>query len=71
MSTDQATGTASKRAYVVAIAFILFFWQVAAWFLPDFLMPDVHTSLLRLWEELNSAECYEGLANSMTRLGAG
>lgn len=71
MSTNQATGTASKRAYVVAIIVILFFWQIAAWFLPDFLMPDVHTAIIRLWEELNSAEFYEGLANSMTRLGAG
>lgn len=65
------TGVAGKRAYVVAIACILFLWQVAAWSLPDFLMPDVHTALLRLWEELNSADFYEGLGNSMTRLGSG
>jgi len=71
MSNSQNTGVASKRAYVVAIAVILFFWQVAAWFLPDFLMPDVHVALQRLWEELNSSEFYEGLGNSMSRLGIG
>ncbi|MGO1692935.1 MAG: ABC transporter permease [Marinobacter sp.] len=71
MSNSQTMGVASKRAYVIAIAVILFFWQVAAWFLPDFLMPDVHTAIVRLWEELNSADFYEGLGNSMTRLSAG
>lgn len=71
MESGQPTGVASKRAYVIAIAFILFFWQVAAWFLPDFLMPDVHVALVRLWQELNSGEFYEGLGNSMWRLGAG
>lgn len=71
MSNASSTGVASKRAYVLAIAVILFFWQVAAWFLPDFLMPDVHVAIQRLWEELNSATFWEGLGNSMTRLGAG
>ncbi|KMQ76852.1 ABC transporter permease [Marinobacter subterrani] len=71
MSANQATGVASKRAYVVAIAVILFFWQVAAWFLPDFLMPDVPAAFVRLWEEFNSPTFWEGLGNSMTRLGAG
>ncbi|MFW5823739.1 MAG: ABC transporter permease [Marinobacter sp.] len=71
MESAQPTTVASKRAYVVAIAFILFFWQVAAWFLPDFLMPDVHVAFIRLWQELNSGEFYEGLGNSMWRLGAG
>jgi NitT/TauT family transport system permease protein len=71
MSANQTTGVASKRAYVVAIAVILFFWQVAAWFLPDFLMPDVPAAFVRLWEEFNSPIFWEGLGNSMTRLGAG
>ncbi|MAL98196.1 ABC transporter permease [Hydrocarboniclastica marina] len=71
MSVTQSTGVRSKSAYLVAIAFILFFWQVAAWYLPDFLMPDVWTSMVRLWEELNSGDFYEGLANSMSRLGIG
>lgn len=71
MSVTQSTGVRSKSAYLVAIAFILFFWQVAAWYLPDFLMPDVWTSMVRLWAELNSGDFYEGLANSMTRLGIG
>ncbi|MDI5891210.1 ABC transporter permease [Halomonas rhizosphaerae] len=71
MSTTSSTGVASKKAYVLAILFILFFWQVAAWFLPDFLMPDVHVALGRLWQELGSGEFYQGLGNSMGRLGAG
>ncbi|HDY84992.1 hypothetical protein LCGC14_0982550 [marine sediment metagenome] len=71
MANKQATGVASKSAYLIAIVVILFFWQVAAWSLPDFLMPDVHTSIIRLWQELNSASFYEGLGNSMTRLGIG
>ncbi|AXS83861.1 MULTISPECIES: ABC transporter permease [Marinobacter] len=71
MSTNQTAGVASKRAYVVAIAVILFFWQVAAWFLPDFLMPDVPAAFVRLWEEFNNPTFWEGLGNSMTRLGAG
>lgn len=68
---NTTTGVASKRAYVLAIVLILFFWQVAAWFLPSFLMPDVHVALMRLWRELGSAEFYHGLGNSMGRLGAG
>lgn len=71
MSSPQTSGVRSKSAYLVAIAIILFFWQVAAWSLPDFLMPDVTTALVRLWQELNSSEFYEGLANSMSRLGIG
>lgn len=71
MAATPSSGVASKRAYVIAIAVILLFWQVAAWFLPDFLMPDVPTAIARLWEELNSASFYEGLGNSLMRLGAG
>lgn len=71
MSGPQQSGVRSKSAYLVAIAIILFFWQVAAWSLPDFLMPDVSTAMVRLWQELNSGEFYDGLANSMSRLGAG
>ncbi|SDL37510.1 NitT/TauT family transport system permease protein [Modicisalibacter muralis] len=67
----QASGVRSKSAYLVAIVIILFFWQVAAWFLPDFLMPNVPAAFVRLWQELNSSEFYEGLANSMSRLGIG
>lgn len=71
MSGPQRSGERSKSAYLIAIAIILFFWQCAAWSLPDFLMPDVSTAMVRLWQELNSAEFYDGLANSMSRLGAG
>ncbi|WP_404363296.1 ABC transporter permease [Marinobacter sp.] len=71
MNPSQSTGVRSKSAYLVAIVIILFFWQVAAWYLPDFLMPDVHTAFIRLWEELHSPLFYEGLGNSMSRLGVG
>lgn len=67
----QASSVRSKSAYLVAIAIILFFWQVAAWFLPDFLMPNVPAAFVRLWQELSSSEFYAGLANSMSRLGIG
>lgn len=71
MSTSPSSGTVSKRAYLLAIALILFFWQVAAWSLPDYLMPDVPHALLRLWHELHSASFYESLGGSMYRLTIG
>jgi NitT/TauT family transport system permease protein len=60
-----------KLATVAAIATILFIWQLAAWSLPDFLMPDVHTVLLRLWQEVQQPEFREGLMGSLARLGIG
>jgi len=69
--SSSPTRVVGKQAYVLAILFILLFWQVAAWFLPSFLMPDVHVALGRLWQELGSSEFYQGLGNSMGRLGAG
>jgi NitT/TauT family transport system permease protein len=71
MSAPQRSGVHSKRAYLIAIVAILFGWQLAAWSLPDFLMPDVDTAFVRLWEELNNDKFYEGLGNSMSRLGTG
>ncbi|MEC9484002.1 MAG: ABC transporter permease [Halomonas sp.] len=71
MSASQAKGTRNKSAYLVAIVIILACWQVAAWFLPDFLMPDVPEAFVRLGQELTSQEFYAGLANSMSRLGIG
>jgi NitT/TauT family transport system permease protein len=56
---------------VLAVALILFGWQVAAWTLPDFLMPDVPTVLVRLWQEIRTHEFLVSLQGSLTRLGAG
>lgn len=39
--------------------------------LPDFLMPDVHTVLIRLGQELQTEQFYEGLMGSLSRLGIG
>lgn len=55
----------------LAAALILFGWQVAAWMLPDFLMPDVMTVLVRLWEEIQSNAFREALWGSLSRLGVG
>ena len=71
MSAPQSNSVRSKSAYLIAITIILFFWQVAAWSLPDFLMPDVPEAFVRLWQELGSEEFYAGLVNSMSRLGTG
>jgi NitT/TauT family transport system permease protein len=65
------TALRKKLAMVVAIVAILFFWQVAAWMLPDFLMPGVPTVMTRLWEDIQSAEFRMTLSGSLTRLGFG
>lgn len=56
---------------VVAIAAILLFWQIAAWFLPDFLMPDVPYVMMRLWNDIQSSDFRSALSGSLTRLGFG
>jgi len=72
MSTQiRLSGNQKKFAGVLAITFILFFWQVAAWFLPDFLMPDVPTVMVRLWEEIQSADFRAALWGSLVRLASG
>lgn len=55
----------------LAAGLILFGWQIAAWMLPDFLMPDVTTVLVRLWEEIQSSSFREALWGSLYRLAAG
>ena len=54
---------------LLAILSILLLWQVAAWCLPDFLMPGVLPVLGRLWQELQTPEFRTGLWGSLTRLG--
>ncbi|MGV8899424.1 MAG: ABC transporter permease [Burkholderiaceae bacterium] len=72
MSTQiRITGYQKKFAMLLAIASILLLWQIAAWFLPDFLMPDVPTVLVRLWEEIQTEEFRIALWGSLSRLGVG
>ncbi len=58
-------------ATVTAVAFILLIWQIAAWFLPEFLMPDVPIVFARLWQELQQPAFLDGLSGSLGRLGIG
>ena len=67
----RVVGFQKQSAMALAVVFILFMWQVVAWLLPDFLMPDVHTVFIRLWEELQSENFRAALGGSLMRLGAG
>lgn len=72
MSTQtRLSGFHKKIAFAVAVALILFGWQVAAWILPDFLMPDVPTVIVRLWQEIQSEAFRAALWGSLVRLGSG
>jgi NitT/TauT family transport system permease protein len=67
----RISGFHKKLALCTAVILILFFWQVAAWTLPDFLMPGVPTVMARLWNELQSSNFREALWGSLVRLGVG
>ena len=67
----RVVGFRKHSAMALAVVFILFMWQVVAWLLPDFLMPDVHTVFVRLWQELQSENFRAALGGSLMRLGAG
>jgi NitT/TauT family transport system permease protein len=72
MSTQvRLSGNQRNLAMFLAVVFILLMWQIAAWFLPDFLMPDVHTVFVRLWEEVQTSGFREALSGSLVRLGSG
>ncbi len=72
MSTQkQLSGPLKKVAMGVAVLVILLIWQAAAWSLPDFLMPNVPSVILRLWEDIQSGDFRTALAGSLTRLGFG
>lgn len=72
MSTaTRLTGYRKKLAMPLAILLILLGWQIAAWFLPDFLMPDVPVVMARLWAEIQSPDFRTALWGSLTRLGWG
>jgi NitT/TauT family transport system permease protein len=70
-SQTRIAGFRKNSAMALAVVFILFMWQVAAWMLPDFLMPDVHTVFVRLWEELQSGDFRVALSGTLMRLGTG
>lgn len=55
----------------LAIAAILLMWQIAAWILPDFLMPGVSTVLVRLWQDAQMEPFRTALWGSLSRLGIG
>jgi NitT/TauT family transport system permease protein len=67
----RLTGNSKKFAFVLAVVFILFGWQVAAWSLPDFLMPGVPAVVARLWQEVQSENFRAALWGSLGRLGLG
>ncbi|RZI44518.1 ABC transporter permease [Herbaspirillum sp. HC18] len=72
MSTKtRVTGNKKKLAFLLAVVLILFGWQVAAWSLPDFLMPGVPAVIARLWQEIQSDNFRAALSGSLIRLGAG
>ena len=72
MSTQtRLSGFHKKIAFAVAVVLILLGWQIAAWILPDFLMPDVPTVIARLWGEIQSESFRAALWGSLVRLGSG
>lgn len=72
MSTSYIiSGYRKHLAMALAIVLILFGWQVAAWTLPDFLMPGVPTVMVRLWNDVLSAEFRQTLGSSLMRLAGG
>lgn len=72
MSTPHRLSPFNRKiAMVLAIALILFGWQVAAWFLPEFLMPGVPAVMARLWEELQGPAFRAAIGNSLLRLSVG
>lgn len=72
MSTqNRLTSRQKKTAMLLAVVLILFLWQLAAWSLPAFLMPDVPTVFERLWRELQTPAFHAALSGSLLRLGTG
>ena len=67
----RLSGHTRKIAFTLAVILILAIWQVAAWCLPEFLMPDVPTVVTRLWQELYMENFRAALWGSLARLAAG
>ena len=51
-SSTRVTGARKHLAGVLGVLFILALWQLAAFALPDFLMPGVPAVVQRLFEDL-------------------
>jgi NitT/TauT family transport system permease protein len=72
MSTQiRLSGFRKKLAMAMAVVLILLGWQIAAWSLPDFLMPGVPSVVARLWEEIQTPAFRAALWGSLVRLGGG
>lgn len=72
MSTStRLTGYRKHLAGVLAVLFILAIWQLAAWVLPDFLMPGIPAVAQRLAEDVGNPDFHAALGGSLWRLGAG
>src|SRR5690606_4236432 len=65
----RLTGPKKYLAVFLAVLFILLIWQVAAWSLPSFLMPDIPTVVERLSAAVQEPAFLDGLSGSMSRLG--
>lgn len=55
----------------LAVGLILLIWQIVAWILPAYLMPDVPTVIMRMWEEIQSSTFRSAVWDSLVRLGVG
>jgi NitT/TauT family transport system permease protein len=67
----RLSASRKKLAMALAIVLILLGWQLAAWALPNFLMPGVPDVAVRLWEEIQTPAFRNALAGSLARLGGG
>ncbi|HLO02495.1 MAG TPA: ABC transporter permease [Symbiobacteriaceae bacterium] len=64
-------GIGQKLAYVLAIGSILLVWQVGSLFLPEFLLPGVPKTLVRIGTLVTEPEFLDGLKSSLYRLAVG
>ncbi|WP_257348225.1 ABC transporter permease [Pseudalkalibacillus decolorationis] len=57
--------------YIAAVGSLLFIWQIVAWILPEFLMPDVSQGLKRFIDNFSDPDFLNGLQSSLYRLAWG
>ncbi|WP_408007407.1 ABC transporter permease [Pseudalkalibacillus sp. A8] len=57
--------------YLAAVGSLLLIWQIAAWILPEFLMPDVIKGLQRFIGNFSNPDFIKGLQSSLYRLAWG
>ncbi len=70
-TTTRLTDNSKKLAMALAVGLILLSWQIVAWILPSYLMPDVPTVFMRMWEEIQAPAFRVAVGDSMLRLGIG